>query len=50
MSDHQLKNYGITISKLRKRIEKEAMQAADPDLYPNVIAEREVEILAKIIR
>ena len=26
------------------------MQAADPDLYPNVMAEREVEVLAKIIR
>ena len=26
------------------------MQGADPDLYPNVMAEREVEALAKIIR
>ncbi len=50
LGNHQLKNYGITITKLRRRFQKDAMQAADPDLYPNVMAQREVEILARIIR
>ena len=26
------------------------MQAVDPDLYPNVIAEQQIKVLAKIIR
>ena len=38
------------ISKLRKNIEKKAMATADADQFPNVVAEQEVHVLAKIIR
>ena len=31
-----LDNYGMAITKLRRGIQKEAMEKADPDLFPNV--------------
>ena len=50
LSENNLKNYGITITKLRRRFQKEAMVAADPELYPNVMAEQEIKALSKIIK
>ena len=38
LSDAQLKNYAIAIVSLRRKFEKEAMNEADPEEFPNVIA------------
>ena len=40
----------MAISSLRNRFAKDAMKAADLDEFPNVDAQREVEVLARIVR
>ena len=45
-----LKNHGIAITKLRKRIEKEALKTAEEKDYNLKEAIKEVEVLAKIVR
>ena len=50
LTDAKLKNQGITITKLRKRFEREAMQTAEEKDFNVMDAEREVEVLAKIVK
>lgn len=50
LTDAKLKNQGITITKLRKRFEREAMKTAEEKDFNVVDAEREVEVLAKIVK
>ena len=50
LTEAKLRQHGGLISKLRKRIAKEAMQTAEDKGFNLQDAEREVEVLGKIIR